>query len=284
MRAFLTLITALALASCGGGSDVEVGPGGELLSGSERATSLEARGVDLAGRTLVLDGFAGTIRVIGVDAGAPARLNFERVARGRTPVAAQSRLEGITLEESGDAETYTYRTRAPRPEGLEVNVEAQVPRDAGLVIRLDAGAVHLDNLSGDIEATLASGPVRAAGVGGRRVILQTESGALEAGAAALPAGAEWRLQTRAGAITLALPPRASTAVDAETRTGTIRVGGLDFADRSLERSGVGMRFRGRLGEGDGRIELRTDVGAIRLNAARPTAAPAPAAAPAVPAR
>ena len=271
----VTILLALLLASCQRGSDVEVGPGGELLSGSERATSLESRGVDLAGRALVLDGFAGTVRVIGIDPGAPARVNFERVARGRTPVAAESRLEGITLEESGDAESYTFRTRAPRPEGLEVNVEAQVPRDARLVIRLDAGAIHLDALTGDIEATLASGPVRGAGLGGRQVHVRTEAGALEIGAVAIPADAEWRLQTRAGAISLALPRLASTAVDAETRTGTVRIEGLEFADRRLDREGVGMRFRGTLGDGDGRLELRTDVGAIRLQASPPAAARPP---------
>jgi DUF4097 and DUF4098 domain-containing protein YvlB len=165
--------------------------------------------------------------------------------------------------------------RAPRPEGLEVNVEAQVPRDARLVIRLDAGAIHLDALTGDIEATLASGPIRGAALGGRQVHVRTEAGAVDMGAVALPADAEWRLQTRAGAVSLTLPRRASTSVDAETRTGTIRIDGLEFADRRLDREGVGMRFRGTLGDGNGRLELRTDVGAIRLHASPPPAAPPP---------
>jgi DUF4097 and DUF4098 domain-containing protein YvlB len=179
----------------------------------------------------------------------------------------------------GDAESYTYRLNSPHREGAEVNVEAQVPRDADLVIRLESGAIHLDALAGDVDATLRSGSIRAAGLAGADVTLRTESGSVDVAAAAIPGGAEWRVETSAGTIALTLPAGASVEVDAATTTGTIRVEGLAFTHRRLDREAAGMEFSGTLGDGRGRIDVRTDVGTIRLAAATPDPASGPAPAP-----
>ena len=262
------LSLAIALGACAGESDVDIGPGGELLVGTHRASATDSRAVALGDRRLVLDGFAGSVRVIGVAPGEPARLTFERVARGRTDLAAQRDLEQVAIEESGDDATYTFRMNARRRGGAEVNVTATVPGDADLTILLAAGTVRVDSLAGDLEVSLDSGPVRGVALAGRRVRVSATAGGVDVSAAALPPEADWHLSTSAGAVTFTVPADATTDVEAETGTGTVRVEGLVFTERRLDRRGTGTRFSGTLGEGGGRVRLQTEVGGIRLRAAR----------------
>jgi hypothetical protein len=267
-RRLVALLAIIHCAACSSGSDVEIGPGGELLAGGERAAESETRGVELGSRALVLDGFAGSIEVIGVDTVASARITFERVARGRTALAAHERLEGVAIQESGDGDAYTFRMSAAHREGAEVNVQAEVPRGTSVTVRLDRGGVEIRDISGDVEVRLRAGGIRAAGLAGRRVDVEGTAGGVSIAATAVPAEADWRAETNTGAVSLAVPRTASARVDAETSTGSIRVQGLDFDDRRLDRRGAGMTFSGTLGEGRGRIRVRTEVGAIRLGAGR----------------
>lgn len=256
--------TLLVLAACGGSE----GEAGDLLAGRARASEAEVRRVDLAGRTLLLDGFAGTITVAGTnEPGTRAVLRFERVARGATEGSARRRLDGVRIEEAGDAEVVQYLLRASPDEGAEVNVRAQVPRAAALQIRLGTGTVYLSGAGGEVGVEVGGGPIRATGLAGRRVALRTGAGAVEAAAERVPDRADWRFETRAGGITVTLPTGAPARVEAEARTGVIRVDGLAFRDERLDRRAAGARFSGRLGEGTGRIVARADVGRIAFRPA-----------------
>ena len=82
--------------------------------------------------------------------------------------------------------------------------------------------------------------------------------------AALPAGAEVRVETENGNIALTLPAGTSADMEAETQTGSISVEGLSFTNRYLDQDGVRQHFRGRLGSGRADVRATTEVGAIRL--------------------
>jgi hypothetical protein len=259
-----TWIVCALLAGCGAEDDAGGTSGGELLVGAHRAAETEARGVLLGGRRLVLEGVAGSVHVVGGPAGSPARLSFERVARGPSEGDAQRLLREVRIDESGDGSAYTFRMTAGGAEGAEVNVEGVVPRDASLTIRLGTGAVRVDTLEGDLAVSLDAGPVRATALAGPRVRVDAGAGSVTLDAATVAPGAHWAVRTLSGSVTLGLPPEASARVRAAARTGTVRVQDLEFENRRLDRRGTGMRFSGMLGTGDGAMNLATDVGTIRL--------------------
>jgi len=282
------VLLVLGLAACGG-NDVRVGEGGELLEGGIRAESTDVRGVVLAGRTLVLDGFAGDVNIVGTtEVGEQATLRFTRIARAETEAQARRRLVSISLEETGNGREYRYGTRTSRPDGAQVDIEARVPPGTHLIIHQDAGRVRVEGVGGDVEVKLTSGSIRAAGLGGRYVFLTTRAGNVEAGAIAIPAHADWDFSTNTGMLALTLPGDSPVRVDARTDVGTVRVDSLTFIDERLDRGASGMRFRGRLGQGDGNVALATAVGTVRLRGGRmvrldepiaPVDAPAPAPTP-----
>lgn len=288
LRLSALVLLVLGLAACGG-DDVRVGAGGELLEGGVRAESTVVRGVVLGGRTLVLDGFAGDINIVGsTRAGDQTMLRFTRIARAETETQAQRRLASITLEEAGNGREYRFGTRTSRPDGAQVDIEAVVPPGTHLIIHQDAGRVRVEGVGGDVEVKLTSGSIRAAGLGGRYVFLATRAGNIEAGAVGIPAHADWDLSTNTGAVALTLPGDSPVRVDARTEVGAVRVDSLTFIDERLDRGASGMRFRGRLGQGDGNVSLETAVGAVRLRGGRmvrldepvaPPDAPAPAPTP-----
>jgi DUF4097 and DUF4098 domain-containing protein YvlB len=263
MRYALLSLLLLFLAACGSDDDVTRGEEGRLQLGRAEAQKVVERSVRLDGRTLVLDAEAGSVTVVGADT-EEARLRFTQTARGASEEDAQEQLGRLSIEEAGDAEIYQYVLRTERAEAGQVAVEALVPREATLNIRLEQGDIRLSGTAGDVTVENGSGNVEAAGLAGRRVRLQTQLGNVEAGFAAVPAEADVRLATENGNVGVVLPFNASVDVDAETETGEIAVDRLAFTNRDLDQEGAQQRFRGRLGSGSADLRITTEVGTIRL--------------------
>lgn len=278
----VSLLLLVGFGACGpddaGVSQTEEGA---LVLGATEQTARAERGVLLAGRTLVLDGFRGPITLEGSDDDV-ARLVFTMTARGRTAEKAAEALEEITLEESGDGATYRYAVSAKDPNLSQVRIEGTVPRQAALRLRLGSGHVALSGIEGALDVRLEDGTIQVGGAASE-VQAQTRNGAIDVGMARMAAGSAVRLQTANGAVTLTLPRTSRAAVEAQTSAGTITTTGLDFSDRRLDPEGAGARFRGRLGDGGTTINLRTENGAIalregtvlRLEAAAPADTTAP---------
>jgi hypothetical protein len=126
------------------------------------------------------------------------------------------------------------------------------------------GLIHLEEVTGRIEARTGDGSVRLTGTPSI-VRIRSDDGALtmrvRRGAAMT---GDWMLATGDGSITVELPDGFSAEVEAEPgRGGRVR-NELDL----IEVVG-GTReeplFRGRLGKGGHRFTIRTTDGSIRLN-------------------
>lgn len=255
------LLLLLALPACQSDSDVTRGERGELQLGREEARHVTERVVRLGDRTLVLDAETGSITVVGTDAD-EARLRFERVARGATQASAASRLDRLTIEEAGDEEIYQYVMRCNGVAGARVEVIAEVPRSARLNIAIERGAVRLSGMAGGVTVENELGPVEAAGLAGREVVIKTELGDVDAAFAALPTDAGVRIETENGNVTLTLPAGTDADVEAKTQTGTISTERLAFTNRTL--NAFGNHFRGQLGQGAADVRIETEVGSIDL--------------------
>lgn len=261
------MVLGLGLAACQDEPDVSQTEEGRLVLGAVQQTDTLERSVDLAARTLVLDGFRGAIRLDGTEDGQLARFTFAKRARGEDVAAARRTLERVTLEEAGDAQIYQYVMRSRATERSAVDVQGTVPRDVAVRIQWESGTVALSNVAGPIRVRAQGGVVQIAGAGAT-VDVETRNGGMDVAMARLPDTSRVHLRTANGDLTLTLPTTTSARVDARTDAGDINIDALSFAGRQLSPLGAGARFEGRLGTGDAQVELRTENGAIQLREGR----------------
>lgn len=263
-RAAAGLLLLVALSACRSGDDVATDADGELVRGRLEATDVETRAVRLDGRTLVLDGFAGTVTLTADASATEVSAQFTRRARGATEASARERLADVTLEEAGDGELYQYVWRTRLDAGASVDAEVTLPPGAAIVLRLGAGTLQATGLTGSLDAEVGAGTATLDSTSLSALRLDVGSGTVAVDAVRVPTGAAWTLETGAGTITLGLPARASVRVDARTAAGGVSAQGLAFTDERLSGGPADRRFRGTLGTGAASVEASTGAGAITL--------------------
>lgn len=251
----------LLLAACG---EDEVGQTeeGRLVLGQSEVEQVETRGVAPGGRTLVLEGFSGRIRLEGTAANT-ADLDFIKRARARDDEAARALLQHVTIDEAGTGEVYRYTLQSEDPDRTAVDVVGEVPRATHLRIQLESGSVALSGIHGPIEVTVENGNID---IGGstRSVAVETRNGAIEVGLQRLPADAAVTLSAGNGNIAFTIPESADARLQARTDVGSITVQDLAFVSRELDPQGAGARFTGRLGSGNADVDIETQNGTILL--------------------
>ena len=175
---------------------------------------------------------------------------------------------------------YVYRVRVPREVDLDldgddgdVRIEGVVGRlDVGLddgdllleslrlsraVIETEDGDVRVRGGSGVFDIRVDDGDVRFEDVECVDLVVEAEDGEVELGL--LGDGAvQWRVDTEDGDVTLRAEGELDAEVDLATDDGRIR---HDLEERGDDRSDA---VRGRLGDGKGRIRIRTEDGDIDL--------------------
>ncbi len=266
--AFCCALAIIGLVGCTQQADEEVGQTqeGDLVLGQSEVTDTIERIVSPEGRTLVLSGFNGSVRLDGAETNV-ARLTFIERGRGQDDAAAREVLNGIRLVERGDADRYEYVMRSGQSARSEVDVRGTVPRSTTLQIEFQSGAVALSGVEGPIDVDHESGNVQIAGAAaGVRVAIR--NGSIQLGLRQLPADAQVNLQTSNGDLTLAVPSSASAQLTAQTQAGSINVQDVQFASRRLTPQGAGARFEAQLGAGNATVELQTENGSITFRSRR----------------
>ena len=221
----------------------------------------------LGARTLVLDGFAGDVRVETDPAAVGARVRVTRRARGATDASARARLALVTVETGGDETLYQIVWRAnaaPSEAGLRADVVATVPPGTRVVVRTLAGGVALDGPLGDVDVGVGAGAVLVGRAAARVLRVDVQAGDASVSAAGIPPGASWTVETGAGSVDLALAPDANVRVDASSDAGRVDVRGL--AGAQVQRAS-GSRLVATLGRGAARVRLHTAAGNVRVGAA-----------------
>lgn len=264
----LAALAALAVLLAGCQSD----PGAR--AGRAEATAVEERTVALDGRTLVLDGFAGDVRVETDTDATGARVRIVRRALGATEASARERLARVTVETGGDGELYQVVWRAGLPggamdgaEGLSADAVATVPPGTDVVVRTLAGGVATDGPLGSLDVGVGAGEIVVGRAAARRLRLDARAGDVTLAAAGVPAGAVWTAETAAGSIDFSAPAGASFRLSAETDAGRI-------VDRDLGAGGpaysrpAGDRRTATVGAAPGgggaSVRLHTAAGVVTL--------------------
>lgn len=258
----ILVLALLLLSGCKEKQPIGQTEEGALILGTTEVTEAIERSVSLNNRTLVLEGFAGSIRLNGTNE-AQARLEFVKRARGSDDADALRKLAGISIDEVGDNQAYRYAMRSEDAGLSSVDVTGVVPAATSVQIQTESGHLALSGVEGPIRITHQNGNVEIAGAR-RSVEAETRSGDVTLGIPTLADGSTVRLRTYNGDVYLTLPQSTSATIEASTSAGSVVVNGVTFAERTFTPRGAGALFRGRLGEGGTQISLQTENGSIHI--------------------
>ncbi|MDH3424105.1 MAG: DUF4097 domain-containing protein [Gemmatimonadota bacterium] len=192
---------------------------------------------------LRLEGINGVVTVLGDPGSNAARVTGERRVRSDTRADAQQFLDRVTVTVLEQGDEIVVQTIQPSSSGgREVIVDYDLIIPAGLDVDLANvnGAVTVRDLVGDVEVTLVNGDI--------------------AGDVTLLPSGTVDLTVVNGTVMLDVPTSVSAMVEADVVNGSISVVGLTLLDATTSPRSV----RGRLGAGDGLIDLNSTNGTITL--------------------
>jgi hypothetical protein len=194
---------------------------------------------------LRLEGVNGRIRIEGSSDSASVLVTGDRVVRSESKEDARRHLEylEVRIEEiGGELAVRTVQPENADGRHYEVNYAISLPRSWRVEVQSLNGNVTLSNLHGGARVDLLNGEI--------------------AGDLALPMDGAIDLETVNGEVDLRIPGGTSAEFSANVVNGTIDVSGLALRDAHETRTSV----QGTLGDGRGRITLRTTNGKISVRA------------------
>ena len=181
---------------------------------------------------------------------------------------SQEDLQAIRIDIDARPDAIEIETKYPHHffddhHSVRVEYTLSVPNGARIdSVKLVSGDLRLEDLRGDVDASSVSGEIRAAGLTGA-VHLSGVSGRIEANFDR-ELGRHVSLSMVSGSIVLGLVPDANVDVSAGTVSGSIHSELPIQVDRNQF---VGQSLHGRLGNGEGQIDLHTVSGSIDLRRA-----------------
>jgi hypothetical protein len=201
------------------------------------------------------------VTIVGDQGATVAGVDAVRRVTSDTRVDAQQFLDRVTVDVTELAGEVLVRTSQPSNTGGRVAI---VDYDLIIPARLD---VQVTNVNGEVEVRSVDGAVEVTNVNGAVSVLDATgdvevalvNGNIDAVATVLPDGLV-DLSAVNGNIELDIPTSTSAVIEADVVNGAISVIGLTLADATISTRTV----RGRLGGGDGLVDLDTANGTIVL--------------------
>ena len=166
------------------------------------------------------------------------------------------------IEVVTEAEAATALVRTIPPDNWHdyvVDYRIYVPKGIDLQLETSVGKIHVTAVVGHVNVRTNVGNIELEGVDGT-IESQTGVGAISAVLRSYSEGLPLKFVTRVGEIHISLPSNISGLLHLETKVGTIESTCTDYEVVSR----MGGRFSGRLNGGDTPIEIRAQVGDIRV--------------------
>jgi hypothetical protein len=166
----------------------------------------------------------------------------------------------ITLEQSG--ETLKVKTIKPRERNrrsINISFNITVPNQTALELGSDVGDIKVINITERIEAQTDVGKITCKEISGD-IDIRSDVGSVDVVyAKTAPTTRNMTITTDVGSIEITTPPDLSATVHAETDVGSIKT------DMPLTvRGKIGKNLHGTIGAGEGKLNLKTDVGSITI--------------------
>jgi lia operon protein LiaG len=222
------------------------------VAGSGRGTRAHAdvRVLVPAGRTVAVHQAVGQVQVTNVngrvEVGAASAGVRAQGTRGELEVdvgsgAVQVRdAQGQVTVETGSGDVTLENVR-----GNTLEVSTGSGRVSGAGVRVET-----------LQVGVGSGEIDLRGVQARDVSLETGSGDVSLG---MTSDADLAVETGSGSVTIGVPGTFGAALDIDTGSGGITVD-LPVSDRRASRGS----FTGRVGDGNGRVQIETGSGGVRI--------------------
>ncbi len=229
--------------------------------------------------TLRISGINGTIDIRGVSGASTVEVWGERIVESDSATDAERHLPGLLVLFSETSSEIIVRTDQPsNTEGRNYIVEYHclIPDDMLVIGSNVNGFGDLSQLKTDISFVVANGFVSADSIAGDidinvtngNIVLFDTYGDVDAdvtngfilGTIVLPPAGSCDMSVTNGLITLSIPDSTSADLNAFVTNGSIEMRNLTFADVTSSN----LQFSGRLGSGDGQIELRMTNGIITV--------------------
>ena len=215
-----------------------------------------------AGGTFLLTNVNGSVQISGWDR------NEVEVRAVKTALSAPRDLARVRIDVSATPGRVAVETRYPQDDGVEVYVEyrIRVPRRVQLErVATVNGLVRVANVEATGDLRAVNGNVDVFDCTGR-LSAHTTNGNLRLEMRRLDEGEPMLLETINGTILLALPAGTNAELDVHTINGDFR----SELPLSLQGASPLQAFRGQIGQGGSRIQIRTVNGGIRVVTLRPT--------------
>ncbi len=253
-RPILFLVAALTLAAC----EININDVGRDLD--YQASETFSYRIDAATQPrLHLENLNGRIRVRGDRGTRFARIEGDKVVESDSRSDAQRFLDRVTVRVTQHDDWISVRTDQPRDtdgRNVVVNYDVVIPADLDVDVLNVNGEITVERFDSDVDITNTNGNVWALGIVGD-VDVDLVNGTVTADVTP-PANCLIELTVVNGNITLTVPSTASAMLEADVTNGSINVVGLTLVDAvSSSRS-----LHGRLGHGEGVIDLQTTNGTI----------------------
>jgi hypothetical protein len=213
------------------------------------------------GSTLVLENDVGSIVIDGLDV-SDCKVDATVKAKAPTEEEAQQLVEQTKIELEPNGNILTVKiTRPPKKKHCSISIDfiIAIPKQTALQISSDVGAIRISKITETIKVRTDVGEISCKEISGD-VDLQSDVGKINVVySKAAPAVCNATISTDVGSVDLTVPPECSATVQANTDVGSIST------DMPMTIKGtVGKNLRGTMGSGEGKINLKTDVGAIKI--------------------
>ncbi len=226
---------------------------------------------------LALDAINGDIEIRGISDADSVRIWGERRVESESVVDATEHLQELSVEITEGTDEVKVKTVQPNEthsRNYVVDYHLELPKswqisvdhingnidisfmEGDLDVNLINGNIIIENIDGNIDADLTNGNMRfwdiKGNVGGNLM-----NGNID-GKIYLPSSGSCDLDITNGEIDLSIPQSTSATFSAEVTNGTITITDLSLQDETVTQTSI----TGRLGSGDGQIDLLTTNGNI----------------------
>jgi DUF4097 and DUF4098 domain-containing protein YvlB len=203
----------------------------------------------------------GDVKIVGWDR-SEVRVDAVKTADTR------ERLDELKIEVEATSDRVYVRTKYPENSGSRgrgshaaVTYTISMPRSARIdKVSLVNGALTVDNVAGDINASTVNGEITASGPGGT-VDLSSVNGRIQTTLSRLDPARTVALKTVNGEVRLVLPGNPSANIKASSLNGDIT---NDFGLTMVRGEHVGRTLEGQIGAGGAAIQLKTVNGKIAV--------------------
>jgi len=222
----------------------------------------------------------GYITVAGAEV-TDCNLTATIVARALTAEEAQALAEKVEVKlvaSDGKLETKITKPDVGRYQSVSVNLDATISSRADLHLMTHNGAVKISTITGNVDGATHNGAVAATEITGQikltshngritckeisgEAYAQTYNGGISVSyLKGAPSPSNISLSSHNGSIDLTTPPNFSAKIAASTHNGSIK------SDLPITVSGkIGKtKLNGTIGSGEGKLELETYNGSIRI--------------------